>query len=72
VTAHRFTSFDRGAGHLHRYTPKCSCGWIGVHRRTVTDAKNEWAEVPAHWGNAHPLVRPGTLTPLDQLPEALR
>jgi hypothetical protein len=70
---HHFSTVDRGAGHIHRYTPSCSCGWVGQHRPTVDLAKASHRE---HVGGivnrrlrGHP-ARPNT--PLEDLPEVLR
>lgn len=80
---HHLTIVDRGVTHRHRWTPMCSCTWIGVHRTSADDAAKEWRN--AHMravqtaarrtrrrrkGRVPPRPRP--VTPTDQLPELLR
>lgn len=70
---------DRGAEHVHRWWVRCTCGWIGPYRRRRKDAvrihrqhaeaKRKRARRAGKYGHG-PVPRP--LTPVDQLPEALR
>lgn len=67
---------DRGAEHLHRWQPECSCGWLGI------PAKRAWArdQLRRHKQSIERARRHGAgvemirqpLTPVDDLPEALR
>lgn len=68
VKGHRFSALDRGEGHIHRYTPTCTCGWIGQHRRRVRDAHRLWMarHLPV------PTEKPRKPTALADLPEVLR
>lgn len=75
---HRYVEKDRGLGHVHRWAPSCSCGWVGVYRRRREDAAREWREthkraqekLRARRGTT--VMRPRKPTPSHLLPEALR
>lgn len=85
MKGHRLQTSDRGAGHIHRWAPTCSCGgWTGHFRRTRDDAAGDWRTL-----HLAPLERvasgrlrsrrrargplaPRPLTPTDQLPDELR
>lgn len=75
---HLFVVTDRGTNHIHRYTPSCLCGWVGVHRPSVGRAKAEWRIHENGSIQRTKRMRRGLgshghrLTPVDELPEALR
>ncbi len=74
TTRHRLVLNDRGAEHIHRWAPTCSCGtWVGVFRKHKRDAVKIYRQhvSGATKGNVA-RTRPRPLTPADRLPEALR
>lgn len=79
TSGHRYSVHDRGEEHVHRFTPRCSCGWVGQHRKNRDAAAKEWRD--GHLRNvARPkrhvrrdgALQPRPLTPRADLPEALR
>lgn len=72
-----------GARHRHRWFPTCACGWRGVFRRRRRDAVAEHRDHvdalrraargrPVRRGRVRQPLQPRPVTPVDQLPEALR
>lgn len=78
MAAHSLTIGDRGLGHVHRWAPTCSCGWIGVFRRHPRDASKLYRrhlngyQSARHTGMAGQRPVRRQLTPVSLLPEALR
>lgn len=71
---HRFTWERRTGNHIHRYTPRCTCGWTGVHRRTIDRAQRDWAEIHMERRHLADIATgvPAELTARNDLPETLR
>ncbi len=71
---HTLTIADRGGEHRHRWSPSCSCGWVGVPRRRIRGAADEYRlhRRSAAKAAAAPDRPPRQLTPADKLPEELR
>lgn len=75
MAAHRLTLVDRGRPHVHRWAPSCACGWSGIPIRRRRDAEREYAEHRRQQdgrGHRRAMAPPRPLTPLADLPEALR
>lgn len=72
---HSLVLVDRGAEHVHRWKPSCSCGtWFGVQRRRKQEAVKQYRTLRFLMGlNGRASgYRPLPPTPVDQLPPELR
>jgi len=79
MATHALVLTDRGAEHIHRWAPSCSCGrWAGVFRRRKCDAVKQHRQHVAGIQATARAIRRGTLivprkpTPVHLLPEGLR
>ncbi len=71
---HTMVLEHRGVGHVHKWFPTCTCGWIGRFRRRRKEAELQYRQ---HVNAQTMMVKrtgygPQPLTRLDSLPENLR
>lgn len=58
-THHSLTIDDRGEGHVHRWQPRCTCGWVCV---PIRDKERGAAEYRRHVSREERHAGAGTVT----------